>query len=78
MQTRRNKREGRAPEGVPMTPNHPVADDVSYTSLGHTRLLNGVSPMGTFVICKGGQDAPKVVIANSGRARLEKTNEHCS
>ncbi len=72
------RREGRAPEGVTITANQPVADYVSYTSLGHTRLLNGALQMGTFVVCKGGQDALKVVIANSGRARIEKTHEHCS
>jgi type IV fimbrial biogenesis protein FimT len=72
------RREGRAPEGVTITANHPVADYVSYTGLGHTRMLNGALQMGTFLICKGGQDALRVVIANSGRARIEKTQEHCS
>jgi hypothetical protein len=33
--------------------------------------------MGTFVVCKSGQNALKVVLANSGRARIEKTKERC-
>lgn len=72
------RREGHAPEGITITANHPVADYVSYTSLGHARLLSGALQMGTFVVCKRGQDALKVVIANSGRARIDKTHERCS
>jgi type IV fimbrial biogenesis protein FimT len=71
------RREGHAPEGITVTANHPVADYVSYTSLGHARLLSGALQMGTFVVCKRGQDALKVVIANSGRARIDKTHERC-
>lgn len=70
-------REGPAPNGITMHGNRPVADYVSYTSLGHARLLSGGLQMGTFVICKPGQNALKVVLANSGRARIDKTREAC-
>ena len=71
------RREGAAPDGITVQANHPVADYVSYTSLGHARLLSGALQMGTFVVCKPGQDALKVVLANSGRARIDKTRDRC-
>jgi type IV fimbrial biogenesis protein FimT len=57
--------------------NRPVEDYVSYTALGHARLLNGALQMGTFLLCKPGQTSIKVVLANSGRARIEKTPDRC-
>jgi len=71
-------REGPAGDGITMHGNRPVEDYVSYTSLGHARLLSGALQMGTFVICKPGQNALKVVLANSGRARIDKTRDRCS
>lgn len=69
--------EGPAIDGITVHGNRPVADYVSYTSLGHARLLSGALQMGTFVVCKPGQYALKVVLANSGRARIEKTTDSC-
>jgi len=71
-------REGPAGNGITMHGNRPVEDYVSYTSLGHARLLSGALQMGTFVLCKSGQNALKVVLANSGRARIDKTRDRCS
>jgi type IV fimbrial biogenesis protein FimT len=71
------RREGAAGDGITVQANHPVANYVSYTSLGHARLLTGALQMGTFVVCKPGQDALKVVLANSGRARIDKTRDRC-
>ena len=71
-------REGAARDGITMHGNRPVEDYVSYTSLGHARLLGGALQMGTFVICKSGQNALKVVLANSGRARIDKTTDRCA
>jgi type IV fimbrial biogenesis protein FimT len=71
-------REGPAGNGITMHGNRPVEDYVSYTSLGHARLLSGALQMGTFVICKSGQNALKVVLANSGRARIDKTRDRCA
>jgi type IV fimbrial biogenesis protein FimT len=72
------RREGAAPDGITVQANHPVANYVSYTSLGHARMLSGALQMGTFVVCKPGQDALKVVLANSGRARIDKTRDRCA
>jgi type IV fimbrial biogenesis protein FimT len=71
-------REGPAGNGITMQGNRPVEDYVSYTSLGHARLLSGALQMGTFVLCKPGQNALKVVLANSGRARIDKTTDRCA
>jgi type IV fimbrial biogenesis protein FimT len=57
--------------------NRPLDDYVSYTSLGHARLLSGALQMGTFVVCRPGQNAFHVVLANSGRVRIERTREPC-
>ena len=71
------RHDGAAPDGITVQANHPVANYVSYTSLGHARMLSGALQMGTFVVCKAGQDALKVVLANSGRARIDKTKDRC-
>jgi type IV fimbrial biogenesis protein FimT len=71
-------REGPARDDITMQGNRPVEDYVSYTSLGHARLRSGALQMGTFVLCKPGQKALKVVLANSGRARIDKTADRCS
>jgi type IV fimbrial biogenesis protein FimT len=69
--------EGPAQSGITVRGNKPVADYVSYTSLGTTRMLNGALQMGTFVVCKSGQNAIDVVLANGGRARVQKTRRPC-
>jgi type IV fimbrial biogenesis protein FimT len=69
--------EGAALNGITMHGNQPVADYVSYTGLGHARLLSGALQMGTFVLCKSGQDALNVVLSNGGRARIDKTKNRC-
>jgi type IV fimbrial biogenesis protein FimT len=71
-------REGAARDGITMRGNRPVEDYVSFTSLGHARLLSGALQMGTFVMCKSGQNALKLVLANSGRARIDKTTDRCA
>lgn len=57
--------------------NQPVDDYVSYTNLGTARLLNGALQMGTFQVCRSGLTALEVVLANSGRPRLQKTAVPC-
>lgn len=66
-----------APEGVTISANRPVEDYVSYTSLGHARMLNGALQMGTFTVCRRGQNALEVVLANSGRVRIARTRKPC-
>jgi type IV fimbrial biogenesis protein FimT len=70
-------REGPAREGVTIRANRPLADYVSFTSLGHARRHDGALQMGTFTVCRSGQRALKVVLANSGRARVDTTQEPC-
>src|SRR5581483_8538084 len=63
--------------GITVHGNHPVDNYISYTSLGHARLINGALQMGTLVVCKSGQNALNVVLANSGRVRIDKTHDRC-
>jgi type IV fimbrial biogenesis protein FimT len=69
--------ERAAPSGITIRGNRPVADYVSYTSLGYARRLDGALQMGTFTVCRPGHKARKVILANSGRARLERTADAC-
>lgn len=69
--------EGPATQGITIRGNRPVADYVSYTSLGTTRLLRGGLQMGTFTVCKSGRRAVDVVLAHSGRARVQKSATLC-
>jgi len=66
-----------APRGITVSANRPVDDYVSYTGLGQARMLNGALQMGTFVVCRRGQRALHVVLANTGRVRIEKTTDRC-
>jgi hypothetical protein len=50
---------------------------VSYTAFGYARLLSGALQMGTFGVCKSGQKAIHVVLANSGRVRIDRTGAPC-
>jgi type IV fimbrial biogenesis protein FimT len=71
------RREDVAAADITIRANRPLDDYVSYTSLGHARLLSGALQMGTFVVCRPGQNAIHVVLANSGRVRMERTREPC-
>jgi len=66
-----------APHGITVSANRPVDDYVSYTGLGQARMLNGALQMGTFVVCRRGQRALHVVLASTGRVRIEKTSDRC-
>ena len=57
--------------------NAPVADYVSYTSLGFARLRTARLQMGTFSVCSPRQRALHVVLANSGRVRIDRTTIPC-
>jgi len=70
--------EGAAPSGISVNGNRPVEDYVSYTGLGQARMLNGALQMGTFVVCRLGQRALHVVLANTGRVRVERTPDRCT
>lgn len=66
-----------APPGISVQANRPVADYVSYTSVGHARMLNGALQMGTFTVCRSGHPALAVVLAGSGRVRIDRTASRC-
>ncbi len=70
--------ERAADAGIHVRANRPVDDYVSFTSLGSARLLGGGLQMGTFTVCRRGLPARKVVLANSGRVRLEKSQYVCT
>ena len=71
-------RHGPAPgNGITINANRPLDSYVSYTSFGYARMLNGALQMGTFVVCKPGQQAIDVVLANSGRVRISRTKQIC-
>lgn len=65
------------PAGVTVRANRPLADYVSYTNLGEARRFDGALQMGTFSLCRSGQRLIKVVLANTGRVRIEKTAVAC-
>jgi type IV fimbrial biogenesis protein FimT len=69
--------EGPATPGITIRGNRPVADYVSYTGLGTTRLLRGGLQMGTFTVCKSGRRSVDVVLAHSGRPRIQRTAAIC-
>jgi type IV fimbrial biogenesis protein FimT len=69
--------EGSAEPALTVHGNLPVADYVSYTSLGHARRHDGALQMGTFVVCRHGHLALHVVMANSGRLRVVRTQDAC-
>lgn len=68
---------GPPPPGVTVRANRPLAEYVSYTGIGHARMLNGALQMGTFTVCRSGHRALDVVLAGSGRVRVDKTGRRC-
>jgi len=69
--------DGPPGNGITIRANKPLDDYVSYTSFGYARQLNGALQMGTFVVCKPGQNAIHVILANSGRVRIARTANAC-
>ena len=65
------------PRRITATGNRPLADYVSFTSAGHARMLSGALQMGTFTVCRTGEPAIAVVLANTGRVRVEETTARC-
>lgn len=63
--------------GITIRGNRPLADYVSYTAAGRARRFDGALQMGTFTVCASGLHMRKVIVASSGRARLETASEVC-
>lgn len=70
-------RERAAPPGVTIGANRPVADYVSYTSVGQLRRIDGALQMGSFIVCRSGIAGTKVVLANGGRVRIAPADGVC-
>jgi len=70
--------EPRSPADITIRGNVPVADYVSYTAMGMARTRSGALQMGTFTICSKGQNALHVVLAESGRVRIDRGSTRCA
>ena len=66
-----------AARGITARANQPLANYVSFTGAGHARLLNGALQMGTFTVCRAGMRGYQVVLAHSGRVRVDRTPGVC-
>ncbi|MDQ6619928.1 MAG: GspH/FimT family pseudopilin [Pseudomonadota bacterium] len=66
-----------ADQGITTIGNQPLADYVSFTALGHARLLSGALQIGTFTVCRTGLRAYHVVLASTGRVRVERVPDVC-
>jgi len=69
--------QGESRPGITVRGNKPVSDYVSYTAMGHTRMVNGALQMGTFTICRNGSSAVDVILANGGRVRVDRPKRAC-
>jgi len=65
------------PQGISVAANRPLADYVSFTSMGQARMLSGALQMGTFTVCRKGIRAAEVVLVSSGRVRIDRTKTIC-
>lgn len=65
------------PRDIAVAANRPLANYVSFTSLGQARMLGGGLQMGTFTVCKRGRRAVEIVLVASGRVRLARTAAIC-
>ena len=70
---------GRTPlsPGITVSANRPLIDYVSYTGLGHARMLSGALQMGTFTVCRSGRNGVDVVLVASGRVRIANSPMIC-
>jgi len=70
-------REPAASEGVTMRGNRPVADYLRFDYIGQPRMASGALQMGTIEVCRPGLVGWRVVLANTGRTRLDRTAGPC-
>jgi len=69
--------DGPAADAVTMTGNRPVAQYLRFDWTGYARTLSGALQMGTFEVCRPGLVGYHVVLANSGRTRIERMRQSC-
>lgn len=70
-------REGASSEGVTMIGNRPVQRYLRFDYSGRARLASGALQMGTIEVCRSGLRGYHVVLANTGRTRLDRTPGPC-
>lgn len=71
-------REGPAAAGVTEIGNRPVSRYFRFDYLGQARMANGALQMGTIDVCRAGLRGYHVVLANSGRTRIDRASGLCA
>lgn len=69
--------DGPAAPRVTMTGNRPIARYLRFDWAGNARTVSGALQMGTFEVCRPGLVGYRVVLANSGRTRIERMRGTC-
>jgi type IV fimbrial biogenesis protein FimT len=69
--------EPQAPPGVTIVGNRPVERYLRFTFAGSARLASGALQMGTFTVCRSGLRGYQVVLAHTGRTRIERLTGPC-
>ena len=64
--------------GITARGNQPVASYVSFTPFGQARLVSGALQIGTITVCKSGLKGWQVVLASTGRVRMDRATTLCS
>jgi type IV fimbrial biogenesis protein FimT len=71
-------REPSGAPGVTIVGNAPVERYLRFTFSGNARLVSGALQMGTFTVCKPGVRGYRVVLAHTGRTRIERLAAACA
>ena len=69
--------EGASAAGVTAIGNGPVESYLRFNFMGQARMVGGALQMGTIEVCKPGLVGYRVVLANSGRTRIDRTSGTC-
>ncbi len=69
--------EGGASPGVTMVGNRPVEHYLRFDYVGQARMVSGALQMGTIEVCKSGLRGYRVVLANTGRTRIDRSPGPC-
>jgi type IV fimbrial biogenesis protein FimT len=70
--------DGSAEAGVTLVGNGPVERYLRFDYSGRARTISGALQMGTIEVCRTGLRGYRVVLANSGRTRIERSPLTCS
>lgn len=69
--------ENASPPGVTAIGNGPVASYLRFNFMGQARMVGGALQMGTIEVCKPGLVGYRVVLANAGRTRIDRSPGPC-